>query len=110
MSYPGLTLRIPEIDLCKGLSASLTYLDDGCVVERTTGREGVAGVVAIQGDAGLLTQRVDRVVSAAGINFGRFLLKWSLKIVWKNYLSSFSEFLISYFLIGNFKAFWSLSC
>ena len=83
MSYPGLTLRIPEIDLCKGLSASLTYLDDGCVVERTTGREGVAGVVAIQGDAGLVTQRVDRVVSAAGTNFGRFLLKCSLKIVWK---------------------------
>ena len=87
MSYPDphLTLRIPEIDLCQGLSASLTYLDklDGCVVERTTGREGVAGVVAIQGDAGLVTQRVDRVVSAAGTNFGRFLLKCSLKIVWK---------------------------
>ena len=90
MSYPDphLTLRIPEIDLCQGLSASLpviTNLDelDGCVVERTTGREGVAGVVAIQGDAGLVTQRVDRVVSAAGTNFGRFLLKCSLKIVWK---------------------------
>ena len=70
------------------MSASLpviTYLDElyGCVVERTTGREGVAGVVAIQGDAGLVTQRVDRVVSAAGTNFGRFLLKCSLKIVWK---------------------------